>query len=99
LVICNHPKYYDVVVRCEVFYRADASPFWSIALVPIHEVKEYLKETKFSKNADNSIRHYHVLISDGLDPEMYWSETTLKVALKPFLIECQKKSDEKAESP
>lgn len=68
-----------------------------IALVPIGAVKEFIKGTNTTKNADNSIRHYHVLISDGSDPEMYWADTKPKVVLKPYLVACHKDASEKAE--
>jgi hypothetical protein len=58
----------------------------SIALVPVEEVKEFIKGTNATKNVDKSIRHYHVLISDGPEPEMYWSDTKPKVQLKPYLV-------------
>jgi hypothetical protein len=61
----------------------------AIALVPVAELKEFLKGTNTTKNADKSIRHYHVLISDGPDAVMYWSENKPKVILKPHLIVCQ----------
>ena len=41
--------------------------------VPRHLLDEYLSVTKASHNEDGSLRHYHVLISNESDPEMYWS--------------------------
>lgn len=43
------------------------------AVVPLDVVKEFVKHTKTSRNADGSIRHYHVLISSAPNPELYWS--------------------------
>jgi len=60
-----------------------------IALVPIAQVKKFIKTTNTTKNADKSIRHYHVLISDGAEPEMYWSATTPRVMLKDYMLSRQ----------
>jgi len=68
-----------------------------IAFVPVAEVKEFIKTTNATKNADKSIRHYHVLISDGQEPEMYWSETKPRVMLKAYMVTCQ--NDAVAASP
>jgi uncharacterized protein with ParB-like and HNH nuclease domain len=62
----------------------------AIALVPIQEVRDFIQVTKATLNADKSIKHYHVFISDGPDPEMYWSETKPKVRLEQYLVTCHK---------
>ena len=50
-------------------------------VVPLDTINEYLKTTKVSKNPDGSIRHYHVLISNDLEPELYWSSDTPRFQL------------------
>jgi hypothetical protein len=61
----------------------------AIAVVPIERVIEFINATHVSKKADKSIKHYHVLISDGSEPEMYWSEAKPKVHLKEYLVLCK----------
>jgi len=51
------------------------------AKVPIAVVKEFLRGTGASKNPDGSIRHYHLLISPGPNPEMYWSSEAKRFSL------------------
>jgi hypothetical protein len=67
-----------------------------IALVPVEVVKAFLKGTASSKNVDKSIKHYHVLISDNPEPEMYWSDTKPKFQLKSYLVACNKAAVEEA---
>ena len=50
-------------------------------VVPLDTINEYLKTTKVSRNPDGSIRHYHVLISNDPEPELYWSSDTPRFQL------------------
>lgn len=70
----------------------------SIALVPTPEFKGFLKGTNTTRNPDGSVRHYHILVSHGGDPEMYWSESKPKLRLKPFLVECRAETLEGGDS-
>ena len=45
-------------------------------VVGIDTLNSYLAETKTSQNADGSIRHYHILISNDNPPMLYWSQET-----------------------
>ena len=49
--------------------------------VPVEVVRQYVSETKATNNPDGSIRHYHVLISNDLEPELYWSAETPRYPL------------------
>jgi hypothetical protein len=49
--------------------------------VPIDIVLEYLKTTGVTKQKDGSVRHYHIIISHGPEPELYYSNDRPKFAL------------------
>ncbi len=49
--------------------------------VPIDTIRRYVKSTKVSQHPDGSIRHYHVLISNDPEPELYWSLETPRFQL------------------
>ena len=51
------------------------------ASVPLDTVKEFVQNTKVSRNADGSVRHYHVLISPAPEPELYWSNEIARFPL------------------
>lgn len=57
---------------------------YGFATVPIAKVQEYLQTAGVTKNADGSIRHYHVLISNEQNPAMYTSSDTPRVPLGEF---------------
>lgn len=54
---------------------------FGFAKVPLSIVNEFLNDTGISKNTDGSIKHYHLLISHGPEPEMYWSNERPKYSL------------------
>jgi len=70
----------DYNVTHLVFVMGD----FGFAKVPIHVVREFLKNTGTSKNSDGSIRHYHCLISNTPEPELYWSNDRPKFSLAEF---------------
>ncbi len=41
--------------------------------VPFVIVEKFIKNTKTSQNPDGSIRHYHLVISPGPNPKLYYS--------------------------
>ena len=63
-----------------VFVMAD----FGFAKVPISLVNDFLKHTGTSKNPDGSLRHYHLLISHGPDPKLYWSNEQPKYSLVEY---------------
>lgn len=54
--------------------------------VPISVVDKYLETTHTSANADGSVRHHHVIISESDNPEMYWSSETPRFSLKDYFV-------------
>ena len=54
------------------------------AKVPIETVLQFVKITRFTKNDDGTVRHYHILISPGPDPKLYWSQDKKKFDLKQY---------------
>lgn len=59
---------------------------WGLAVVPLKTVLDYCKITRATMNADGSVRHYHVLISQEPDAEMYWSKDTPRFDLRDTCI-------------
>ena len=57
---------------------------FGFAKVPVDIVRQYLKITNTTKNDDGSIRHYHVIISHGPEPEMFWSNDRPKFSLSEY---------------
>jgi len=57
---------------------------FGFAKVPISIVKEFLNDTGVSKNADGSVKHYHLLVSHGPEPELYWSSERPKYSLGEY---------------
>jgi hypothetical protein len=68
-------------------YQLDVTDFvfvmgtWGFVVVPIGVVDSFCKTTKVSRNADGSVRHYHVLISQEPDPEFFFSSDVPRVNL------------------
>lgn len=52
--------------------------------VPVEQVLSFIETTRFSRTPDGAPAHYHVLISPGPEPEMFYSQGTATVALKDF---------------
>jgi hypothetical protein len=63
-----------------VFVMGDAG----FASVPIELVREFCLITKSTKHPDGSVRHFHILISQEPDPEMYWSNELPKYDLSEY---------------
>lgn len=57
---------------------------YGFATVPIGMVQEYLETAGVTKNADGSIRHYHVLITNEPSPSMYTSSDTPRLSLGEY---------------
>src|SRR5262249_32350854 len=59
-----------------------------LAKVPLNLVKQFITNTKVSKNEDGSIRHYHCYISQGPEPELYIANAlpkfNLSIYYQPF---------------
>jgi hypothetical protein len=64
-----------------------------VATVPLHLVTDYCKETKTSPNPDGTIRHYHLLISNEAEPELFWSQETTRYPLTPFVTRFNDESE------
>lgn len=54
------------------------------AKVPIDIVLEYLKITGVTKHQDGSIKHYHILVSNSLQPELFWSNERPKFSIAEY---------------
>lgn len=54
---------------------------WGFVVVPIDVVKQFCQSTKVSRNSDGSIRHYHVLISQEPEPELFFSSDVPRIDL------------------
>jgi hypothetical protein len=52
--------------------------------VPVKVMKEYIAEAAFSPKSDNTVRHYHVLISADAKPELFHHGKPARIPLKPF---------------
>lgn len=78
------PQSLDSMKECNVSHIVFIMGDFGFAKVPISTVLEYLKITNVSKNQDGSIRHYHVIISHGPEPELYWSSERPKFSLSEY---------------
>lgn len=52
--------------------------------VPVNIVKEFIANTGVSNNLDGSIKHFHLLISHGPKPELFWSNEKPKFQLADY---------------
>ena len=52
--------------------------------VPLEIVLEYVKNSGTSRNADGSVKHYHLVVTPGPEPELYWSKEVPKFHLKDY---------------
>ena len=57
---------------------------FGFAKVPISIVLEFLKNTGVSKNSDGSIKHYHLLVSNKPEPELFYSSDRPKFSLAEY---------------
>lgn len=54
---------------------------FGFAKVPINIVLEYLKTTGVTKNKDGNVKHYHILVSHGMEPILCYSNNRPKFPL------------------
>jgi len=52
--------------------------------VPIDIVLEYLKTTGVTKNQDGSVKHYHIIVSHGTEPILFYSSERPKFKLTDY---------------
>lgn len=57
---------------------------WGFVVVPVKIIEQYFGHAKTSRNPDNSIRHYHLLISQEPDPKLFWSNETPEYDLTEY---------------
>ena len=57
---------------------------FGFAKVPLSIVTEFLKNTGATKTPDGIVKHYHLLISHGPEPELYWSNDRPKFSLGEY---------------
>jgi len=57
---------------------------FGFAKVPISTVQEFLKDTGVSKNPDGSVKHYHLLVNNKPEPELFYSNDRPKYSLAEY---------------
>ncbi len=78
------PKSLKYIEEYNVSYVVFVMGEFGFIKVPISIVKEFLKNTGDTKNSDGSVKHYHLLISHGPEPELYWSNERPKFSLGEY---------------
>ena len=54
------------------------------AAVPVDVMREYIAEAGFSPKSDGTVRHYHVLISTDVKPELFHHGKPTRIPLKQY---------------
>jgi len=78
------PQSLEYLDECKVTHVVFVMGEFGFVKVPVSIVKDFLANTGVSKNTDGTIKHYHLMISNGPDPELFWSNERPKYPLAEF---------------